>query len=152
MEAILKNIIEEENVALPKVSELERITNIPHNTISNALRRPVGKTSFEVVAKILMAAKVSIDKVAKETLETKELTPAQEEQAFMEQTDLKGLTIMGIKFSTQENYWKTRDSILNSIYEGHHPTIKDVKDAYKQLEDHVSVDQVVADIISEYQD
>ncbi|WEV37595.1 hypothetical protein [Lactobacillus sp. ESL0677] len=89
--------------------------------------------------------------MAKETVATKELTPAQEEKAFMSQTDLKSLTIMGIKFSTQENYWKTRDSILNSIYEGHHPTIRDVKDAYKQLEEHVPIDQVVADIISEYQ-
>jgi hypothetical protein len=78
--------------------------------------------------------------------------PSQVESDFLNQTDLSTLTIMGIQFSTKENFWNTRDSIINSIYEGHQPTKKDVEDAYQHLEQSMSADEVVANIIAEFKE
>ncbi|MFX3616535.1 MAG: hypothetical protein ACE3JK_03335 [Sporolactobacillus sp.] len=149
MSTLLRNIIVEETGSIPSTSKLAEITKLSRSTISDALKRPISHTSFGVASKILHATSLSLDAVAKAYVE-KERTPAEEEILFLQASDLDTLTIMGVKFSTAENFWKTRDSILNSIYEGAHPTKTDVLDAYRQLEEHVPTDQLISKLFAEY--
>lgn len=57
---------------------------------------------------------------------------------------------MGIKFSTPDHFWQTRDSIITNIYEGDHPTKADVNDAYQQLEEHVPTAKIIDCLVHEY--
>lgn len=124
-------------------------TELPKSTVSDALKRPVSKTSFGVACKILLANSVPVEKVAKQVTK-QEIDPKQAELNFINQTDTSELKIMGIKFSSKDNYWKTRDGILNNIYEGMYPTIEDVENSYKILERHVPVENIVDDIIKNH--
>lgn len=79
-------------------------------------------------------------------------SPEIEEQKFVSQTDEKNLEIMGIKFSTKENFWNTRESIVNGIYEGFYPSKQNVLDSHKILEEQVPVDKLVNDLLDVYRE
>ncbi len=149
MDTLLKDVIQKHSKKIPSSSQLSRLTNLARSTVSDALNRPIGKTSFAVVIRLLVASEISLTSIVPLSL-NEELSPDQEERQFLNKTSLKDLKIMGVKFSSPENFWKTRDSILNSIYEGAHPTKDDVLDAYKQLEEKVPATELISDLIKHY--
>ena len=89
-----------------------------------------------------------MEEVAKKEL--KETTdPSQEEEKIIKTTNSDKLTIKGIKFSNNEKYRTTRNAILNKSDEGLYPTKEDIETSYRQLEEHVSADKLVAEIRKE---
>lgn len=152
MEMTLKQVLNQQGVVDQSATQLAQKTKLPRTTIVGALERPIGNSSFKVIAKILKLNQISLDVVNDAYLADYDKGPSQVESDFLNQTDLSTLTIMGIQFSTKENFWNTRDSIINSIYEGHRPTKKDVEDAYQHLEQGMSADEVVANIIAEFKE
>jgi len=147
----LNEIIYYKNGVKPKISELADASHLSRNTIRDALNRPVSKTSFGVVSKILNVTNISIEKIA-ELLTNEKLTPEEEEIKFLNSCDLSDKSIMGIKFSSDDNYWKTRDSILNNIYEGFSPTKENVVNSYMILEEHKNEEKVLSNIIEKYRE
>lgn len=147
----LKDIIFEFEGEYPSISKLYSQTDLSKSTLNDALRRPIEKTSFGVVLKILNAKSISLDKVS-ERLNDSKSSPEIEEQNFIENTNEKDLSIMGVQFSSKENFWKTRESITSSIYEGFHPTKQNVLDSYQILEEHIPVEKLVNDLLNEYRE
>ncbi|MCH4009400.1 winged helix-turn-helix domain-containing protein [Companilactobacillus sp.] len=146
----LAQIIFEFTGSKANTSDIVSKTNLSKSTVSDALKRPIGRTSFEVATKILFANSVSVDKVVSHITDEK-IDPSKVELNFVNQTNTPELSIMGIKFSNKENYWKARDGIMNNIYEGMYPTKEDVENSYRILEEHVPVENVVDDIIKKHQ-
>lgn len=54
------------------------------------------------------------------------MTLEKAEHIFLAATDLSELTIMGTQFSTPENFWQARDTLINGIYEGLYPDESDI--------------------------
>ncbi|MCH4163318.1 MAG: winged helix-turn-helix domain-containing protein [Lentilactobacillus diolivorans] len=148
MAILLKDVITKEHGKMSS-SSLAKKAQLPRSTVADALSRPIGRTSFEVIVKLLNATSIPVELVISKYLE-KKISPAEEEVRFLNESDLDTLTIMGVTFSNQTNFWKTRDSILNSIYEGAHPSQEDVMDAYRQLEEHVPTDQLISELTDKY--
>ncbi|KRL20083.1 winged helix-turn-helix domain-containing protein [Lentilactobacillus kisonensis] len=146
MDIKLKEVIQQHAKKTLTTTELARRANLSRSTVTDALKRPINKTSFGVVTQLLLASNIPLESVVSHP----ELTAAQEEVRFLNQCSLKGLTIMGIKFSTPDHFWKTRDSIITSIYEGDQPTKADVNDAYQQLEKHVPTATMIDRLVHEY--
>ncbi|WP_125769075.1 winged helix-turn-helix domain-containing protein [Companilactobacillus furfuricola] len=146
----LREIIIEITGQNPSPSKLAKQTNLSKSTLNDALKRPIENTSFGTVRKILIAKNISMDEVSDKIDVSR--SPEIEEQKFVSQTDEKKLEIMGIKFSSKENFWNTRESIVNGIYEGFYPSKKNVMDSYKILEEHVPVEKLVNDLLNEYRE
>lgn len=146
MDIKLEDVIQRYTKQHLTIAQLARQANLSRSTVTDALKRPINRTSFGVVVQLLQASDISLDGVDAQL----ELTPAQEEVCFLNQCSLKDLTIMGIKFSTPDHFWQTRDSIITNIYEGDHPTKADVNDAYQQLEEHVPTAKIIDCLVHEY--
>ncbi|WP_053084466.1 hypothetical protein [Companilactobacillus ginsenosidimutans] len=147
----LNQVIVELTGSKPDPRKLVSTTKLSRSTVNDALKRPIVKTSFGVATKILKANKISLDTVA-EHISNKRLNPKEEGLNFIRETSLDDLTIMGVKFSSKENYWTARDNIMNNIYEGFHPSKQSVINSYELLEKHVPVDQLVSDLLKEYRE
>lgn len=152
MDLTLQQVLNQQGISSTNAAQIAKRTKLPRTTIASALKRPVGNSSFKIVGKILKTNHLSLDTIVDKYLAEYDQSPAQVEKDFLSQTNLDTLTIMGIKFSTKQNFWLTRDSILNSVYEGYVPTVKDVKDSYQQLEKHESTQSLVDKLIAEYQE
>ncbi|WP_225364504.1 hypothetical protein, partial [Lentilactobacillus parakefiri] len=146
MNVKLKEVIQQHSKKSLTTAQLANRANLSRSTVTDALKRPIDKTSFGVVTRLLLASDISLDSVVAPPA----LTPAKEEARFLDQCSLTDLTIMGIKFSTPDNFWQTRDSIITSIYEGDHPTKADVDDAYQQLEEDVPTATLIDRLVHEY--
>ncbi|MCH4169686.1 MAG: winged helix-turn-helix domain-containing protein [Lactobacillus sp.] len=149
MSLSLATIISEKSGKIPNSTVLAQYTMLPRSTVEDALNRPIERTSFGVVVKLLRAASLSLDDIANSYL-IKELSPEEEEINFLNQINLDQLTIMGYQFTSKENFWKARDSILTNIYEGFHPTADDAKRAYRQLEEHIPEKQLISELRTQY--
>ncbi|MFD1471812.1 winged helix-turn-helix domain-containing protein [Companilactobacillus mishanensis] len=132
----------------PNLTLIVSDTKLSRSTVNDALYKSVGKTSFDVATRILKSTDVSIDEVV-EHLEQEIRDPKTEELKFINETDLSTLTIMGIQFSTKGNYWKTRDAIMNNIYEGFYPTKRNVEESYQILEKNASSEKIINDFLDE---
>lgn len=145
----LVSIIEKETGKTPTPSSIAKFSGLAISTTNDALNREVSKTSFGTVVKILKAAEVSVEKVA-ELYATDEVDPARVEGYFLSQTDLKKRRIMDIQFSSSENFWKARDTILNTIYEGFYPKKNDVYQLMERLEHKTTSNELISQLRETY--
>lgn len=129
----LASIIEKETGKTPNATNLAKFSELAVSTTNDALNREVNRTSFGIVVKILQAANISVETVA-ELYTSDDITPTQVEKTFLSQTDLKNRIIMGVEFSTPENFWKARDVILDTIYEGIYPSKDSVHRLMERIE------------------
>lgn len=146
----LKDIILTMTGQKPSPTKLSNQTHLSLSTLNDALKRPIEHTSFGVVTKILKAQNIQMDQVVDQIVES--TSPEIEEKEFVQSTNEDQLTIMGIQFTNKDNFWKTRESIISSIYEGFHPTKQNVIDSYQLLEKHVPLEKMVNEVLEEYRE
>lgn len=79
------------------------------------------------------------------------MTLEKAEHIFLAATDLSKLTIMGTQFSTPENFWQVRDTLINGIYEGMYPDELDIVMLKDRIENKKTSEQLIAELYNEVQ-
>lgn len=146
----LGEIIEKETGQKASPSKLAKAAGLAVSTANDALKREVTKSSFGTIVLILNASNISVEKVAQLYSEEK-MTPEKAERIFLAATDLSKLTIMGTQFSTPENFWQVRDTLINGIYEGLYPDESDIVMLKDRIENKKTSEQLIAELYNEVQ-
>lgn len=146
----LGEIIEKETGQKASPSKLAKAAGLAVSTANDALKREVTKSSFGTIVLLLNASNISVEKVAQLYSEEK-MTPEKAERIFLAATDLSKLTIMGTQFSTPENFWQVRDTLINGIYEGLYPDESDIVMLKDRIENKKTSEQLIAELYNEVQ-
>lgn len=144
----LAEIIEKETGQKASPSKLAKAAGLAVSTANDALKREVTKSSFGTIVLLLNASDISVEKVAQLYSEEK-MTPEKAERIFLAETDLSKLTIMGTQFSTPENFWQARDTLVDGIYEGLYPDESDILMLKDRIENKKNSDQLIAELYNE---
>lgn len=78
------------------------------------------------------------------------MTLEKAEHIFLAATDLSKLTIMGTQFSTPENFWQARDTLINGIYEGLYPDESDILMLKDRIENKKTSDQLITELYNDF--
>lgn len=146
----LAEFIEKETGQKASPAKLAKTTGLAVSTVNEALKKEATKSSFGTIVLLLNASNISVEKVA-QLYSGKQMTPEKAERIFLAKTDLSRLTIMGTQFSTPENFWQARDTLVDSIYEGLYPDETDLVMLKDRIENKKTSDQLIAELYDEVQ-
>lgn len=146
----LAEFIEKETDQKASPAKLAKTTGLAVSTVNEALKKEVTKSSFGTILVILNASNISVEKVV-QLYSGEQMTPEKAERIFLDETDLSRLTIRGITFSTPENFWQARDTLIDCLYEGLYLDETDLVILKDRIENKKTSDQLIAELYNEVQ-